>query len=351
MAEALTKAVHVRSAITDWLLSARLPNWDLGLVVISEYHSVIEAMWHGFDEEHPLHGEASACAASHGIERVYEAGDQMLGTLMKRFDHCRMVVFSMHGMGPNNADVPSTLLLPELLYRDHFREPFFQSPQWGATASRVATMDADSAWERAIWNGFPRQNRFREKVRGGVAKVVRRVAERIRPEPSLDWMPATKYMQFWRQMPAFALPAYYDGRIRLNLIGRESNGVVPPEAYEPTCDKLERLLNECTDTISGSPVVAKFTRPSKNGLEVASSDADVLVDWHGAPLGLDHPRLGRIGPVPYRRPGGHTGATGVAFFSDPVAAEQSASSFDIVPTVIRMLGLDPSRRLSGRSLV
>ena len=91
----------------------------------------------------------------------------------------------------------------------------------------------------------------------------------------------------------------------------------------------------------------------KGKFDVTSSEADLLVNWDTAPLGLDHPRLGRIGPFPYRRTGGHTGKNGVAYFSDRdgVEAVEAASSFDVVPTIIEMLGKEPHPGVSGRSFV
>ena len=38
---------------------------------------------------------------------------------------------------------------------------------------------------------------------------------------STDWVPASRYRSHWATMRAFALPSMYDGRIRLNLRGRE----------------------------------------------------------------------------------------------------------------------------------
>ena len=40
-------------------LSKRLPDWDLGVVVISECHSAIEPLFHGLDSNHPFHVLAS----------------------------------------------------------------------------------------------------------------------------------------------------------------------------------------------------------------------------------------------------------------------------------------------------
>ena len=55
MGDALAEGVAARSKIALWLLKERFPDWELGLIHVSEAHSVIEALWHGVDEEHPLY--------------------------------------------------------------------------------------------------------------------------------------------------------------------------------------------------------------------------------------------------------------------------------------------------------
>jgi hypothetical protein len=53
MGEALVRAIEVRGEATEWLLGERLAGWDLAVVVVSEFHSAVEALYHGWDEGHP----------------------------------------------------------------------------------------------------------------------------------------------------------------------------------------------------------------------------------------------------------------------------------------------------------
>jgi predicted AlkP superfamily phosphohydrolase/phosphomutase len=216
----------------------------------------------------------------------------------------------------------------------------------------VPIMDADSGWEPAVLKRFSDFKSPARKLQRGLLSVARRLRLAKGSEFNLDWMPATHYRRFWRHMPAFALPAYYEGYVRLNLAGREKHGVIPAESYDDARTKIEKLVGECTDPVTGKRITAEFIRPKKDKFDILASEADLLINWDGAPLAMEHPTLGRIGPIPYRRVGGHTGKSGVAFFSDRTGLEAvpSASSFDVVPTVIGMLGLEPVAGLSGRSL-
>jgi predicted AlkP superfamily phosphohydrolase/phosphomutase len=156
-------------------------------------------------------------------------------------------------------------------------------------------------------------------------------------------------------MPAFALPSFYDGRIRVNLRGRERNGIVEPSRYEETCRELEALVRECRNPRTGEPVVDAVERAwTRNPLELTGSEADLVIVWRGVAAALEHPRLGLVGPLPLRRTGGHTGPHGVAYIAgaglEP-GDRGERSSFDVVPTLAKLIGAGSSGSLSGRSLI
>ena len=95
-------------------------------------------------------------------------------------------------------------------------------------------------------------------------------------------MPATRYQKFWPQMRAFALPSFYDGRIRVNLAGREAQGIVPLENYEAVCNEIVSLLGACRDSITGVPAVKHIDRPTtRNPLALQATEADLVVVWNG----------------------------------------------------------------------
>jgi predicted AlkP superfamily phosphohydrolase/phosphomutase len=171
----------------------------------------------------------------------------------------------------------------------------------------------------------------------------------------MEWQPAYRYRHYWPRMEAFALPSYYDGQIRLNLRGRERNGRVDPARYDETVQAVETLLGECRNSLTGEPAVAFVERAStRDPLALDPSEADLRVVWRGLITGLEHPRLGLVGPVALRRTGGHTGSHGVAYISAPGIAPGDhgvRSSFDVAPTVVDLLGGPPVLGMTGRSLL
>jgi predicted AlkP superfamily phosphohydrolase/phosphomutase len=362
MGNALVRAVEQRSRMTKWLLSDRLTDWDLGIVVVSELHSAIEALWHGVDESHPLHRHPSSGAAGKGLIDVYKAVDRLIGDLAAAYEGRDLVVFSMHGMGPNQSDVPSMLLLPELLYRLHFGKPFFREPEsWSKAPDGVPTITGSDHWHIETpdtRNVLERIGDFADrKVPQRIRHLVPAAAlkSRQRRKPSLAWMPAARYQPFWRKMRAFALPSYYDGSVRINLSERERHGLVPVHSYESECREIVDILEECRDPFTGDAVVDHVEYYGRDApLAVHQSQGDLIVVWKGAPLAFEHPKVGRIGPVPFRRTGGHTGPFGIAYLKcDAVASGDygTRSSFDVVPTLLDLLHQPVPAEINGKSLI
>jgi predicted AlkP superfamily phosphohydrolase/phosphomutase len=352
--DALTQAVEVRSRAARWLLKERLPGWNLGVVVISECHSATEPLWHGVDEEHPLHALESAPPAGAALRKVYAAIDRLIGELHETFSDATLVLVAMHGMGPNESDVAAMVLLPELLYRLAFGSPYMRQVEFPlALPDGTPILAEDTHWLDTMAQAVPdlelslSQRAMRRIKRMAIGKNCAATGNDLR------WMPAARYSHFWPEMPAFALPSFYDGRVRLNIAGREKRGIVPAAEYVEVCNQIRDLVGECRNLLNGNPVVSEIYCPKQNPNAVGPTEADVYIVWKGAALGFSHPRLGCIGPVPYLRTGGHTGKRG---FLNLVGSDIGnghhglVSSFDVVPTIIELLGHPRLPRISGRSL-
>jgi hypothetical protein len=93
---------------------------------------------------------------------------------------------------------------------------------------------------------------------------------------------------------------------------------------------------------------------TREPLALAGSEADLIVVWRGVVTAIEHPRLGLVGPVPLRRTGGHTGRYGVAYVVAPgldPGDRGVRSAFDVVPTIVELLGDRPPAYMSGESLL
>ncbi len=336
--EALVEAVEQRARIGRWLLTERFDNWQLALFTVAELHSAIEPFWHGVDAGHPLHHAESAAAAREALEAVYRAVDRLLAQWTD-LPGVELAVFSMHGMGGNHADLPSMLFLPELLYRRRFGEAAFQVPSsWSDTAGRPVMLAADADWSSRLLACI-------EPRHGGVPSP-------LETSGALAWMPASAYRGAWPEMDAFALPSFYDGRVRVNLAGREARGRVEPASYQACLDAVVADVEAARDWRSGEPVVASVSRHRGDPMALAPSDADLCIRWRGYADGWQHPRFGHVGPAPFRRTGGHQGP-GLALLRDmglPVGDHGMASAFDVAPTLLRRLHQAPPTPFSGAVL-
>jgi len=377
MGEALSRALDVRTRAARWLATDRVPDWDLFIAVAGEVHGAIEGLWHGVDPGHPHHGHPSAAAAERALVDVHRALDRMVGELVSADRNAAVVAFNMGGMGQNQSDIPSMVLLPELLYRHAFGRSLLTVPsEWAAAPSRLPVLEEGKSWSASgeAWvppisveepdpplSGALRSlaRRLPAPVKGAL-KGVRAAAADWRSHGGrtarldLHWQPALRYRLHWPRMPAFALPSFYDGRIRINLQGRERHGVIEPSRYEETCRGLETMLRECRNPRTGEPMVDFVERAStRDPLALTGSEADLIVVWRGVAAALEHPRLGQIGPVPLLRTGGHTGPHGMAYAVAPGLEPGDRgvrSAFDVVPTIARLLGQQPPAHTSGTSL-
>ncbi len=362
--ERLTAALHKRTALTQWLLQERLPDWDLAISVVSELHSAIEPLWHGFDETHPLHTATSARAAREGLFNVYRALDEMIGSMRAAFPDAALLAFSMHGMGANDADVASMVLLPELLYRRTYGTSRLSVPaHWRAATGGIPMLGEDEHWDAAVLACIRDDGLI-----GRALRKARRVATRQpatggtgsggdadRADFPIAWMPSARYAPYWREMEAFAIPSFYDGRIRLNVSGREAHGFIEAADYDDVCAAVRADLMACRCGRTGRPVVREILRPhGADPFAVPDTDGDLEIIWDGLPLSFVHPRYGEIGPVPFRRTGGHTGGDGVFWLAGTgvkAGNHGRASAFDVAATIHDWLRDGSAPPASGESVL
>jgi len=367
--ELICRSVRQRGEIAEWLFGERFTDWDVALLGFTEPHDALEILFHGMDSDHHAAHLPSAPVAREGLIAVYEAVSAEIERLMDRFPDASFAIFTMHGMGQNDFDLATTLLLPELMYRMSFGETLFHGrPRWREGPSPL--LGPGESWNEAVIGAMrhPIRKEIPRRLRRGANRIyelgMRALAlPRARPAPiphaekafGVDWMPAYQYHRYWPQMDAFGMLGYADGRIRINLEGRERHGRVPREQYLETLRKIEETLLACVDTKTGQPVVSELTRTAPDDpMSIGETQADLCVLWNGSPVGFRHPVLGEIGPAPLWRTGGHSGGHGALYLraADLVPGDYGVrSSFDVAPTIVDLLGLPRPDRMDGDSVV
>lgn len=374
--KALEIGISRRSAICQDLLEQE--NWDLFLTIFGETHSAGHYLWHLSQQDHPLYKSVGAQADGDALLEVFEAIDKAIGEILtKAPKDAYVTVFAAHGMGDNVMDLPSMLFLPELLYRFNFPGKVGIAPGKLGTTPRppIAKGRVKRGWMGTAWSMKHESNPIKGFLR---RKLPRKVFSRLEPlfgpaqQPDLispfvlrDQMsdpqyfqPALWYKPFWPQMKAFALPSYSEGYIRINLKGREPEGIVDPSEYNALCDELSQILYRLKDGRTGKPMVTEIirTRQQPTDNDPKLPDADLVIIWQEEnPTDVvDSPDLGRIGPVPFNRTGSHR-ARGFFLAKGPGIAPGSTlpvgHALDLAPTVLELMGADIPEYFEGKPMV
>lgn len=369
----LLQGLELRVDICRDLL--RQEQWDLFLTIFGETHSAGHDLWYLSQKEHPLYPHrAKEMPEGDPMLDVFQAADRALGEILSEAaEDTNVVVFSVHGSGDNTTDVTSMLFLPEFLYRFSFPgQAMFAPGQAGAPVPPVVTSSRHQEWSSDIWEYRTIRNPLERWLRRWIPgrfqrhlnRIFRQSGQTLATSAQLQkqghpyfWQPTMWFRPFWSQMQAFALPSFSEGYIRINVAGREPEGIVSPDRYGELCDELTQQLYQLVNPRTGEPIVEKVirTRTSAAEQDPKLPDADLVVKWCDAAADVvDHPQLGRIGPVPYRRTGSHR-AKGFMIVNGPEieagATWPAGHSVDLAPTLLDLMGAPIPEHFDGRSLV
>jgi predicted AlkP superfamily phosphohydrolase/phosphomutase len=361
-----------------WLLEQH-PDWDLLVTCVSEFHTIGHQMWHGIDERHPLHGTPWAETAGRCSDQTATELDASIGRLVDALpDDTTVLVFALHGMQVAD-DVASTLLMPELFHRLHVGKGrgLLADPDqeaWRRDGMPPMVPEAGEEWGDYI------ADRFADDPKGQLRRAVRRrmsrrtfdglrrlagkpmtvpqaaMANTTPPEftdvtvedidrfrRGIDFQVVAWYRRHWPQMPYFALPTFGDGHVRVNLRGRERDGIVERDDYRRACDDAIDVLRQAINPRTGSSIVGDVIRlRDGDPCDPDGPDADLLIVFQDGPDAVDHPDVGTVGPYPHLRSAQHS-PNGFVLMSGPgvlPGRREARPTIDLTPTVLSLLGAD-----------
>jgi len=288
------------------------------------------------------------------VRTVYEAVDEQVGAILADCDPDTVVVASDHGMGR---------------YRGHeFRVNEFLRdsgdvtavkggegmPTWATVrdaqlkAGKSETEPSDSALAGAM-AGLARLGITSQQI-GNALELVgldEFVAQRV---------PASLVSAGTEQVDFPDSRAYMRSRIecgvRINLDGREPDGVVPVEEYEDVRDDLVRRLS-AVRTPDGDPVFEDVARREEY---FEGPHADEAADVITVPSDFDHFLSARLSGSRFgepTEPWNHKrdGIVAVAGETvDETVESTDAHLFDVAPTVLATMGVPADERMDGTVL-
>ena len=371
----LEVGISRRSAICQDLLQREA--WDLFLTIFGETHSAEHFLWHLSQPDHPLYQMLGSRLSSDPLLEVFEAIDKAIGEILTKVpDDAYVLIFADHGMGSNIMDLPSMLFLSELLYRYNFPgQVGIAAGQLGKSPGQPFTgMRAKQGSLGMLWSLKHDSNALKRFLRRNTPT---KLFDRLEPffgssqfpdlispfqlreqSDPFFYQPAVWYRSFWPRMKAFALPSFSEGYIRINLQGREPEGIVAPDEYEAICDELTQVLYRLKNARTGKPMVQKVIRTRQQATECEPKlpDADLVVLWQEDQTTdvADSPDVGRIGPVPYFRTGSHR-SEGFLMAKGPGIAPGSSlpvgHALDLAPTILKLMGAPIPEYCEGISLL
>jgi predicted AlkP superfamily phosphohydrolase/phosphomutase len=367
---ALQQSTSARASICRDLM--RRSDWDLFITAFGDTHTAGHDLYNRSQSTHPLYPYVKAENDPDPLLTAYQAVDRAIGEILTEVpEDAYVCVFSPHGMGPDYTDMPTMAFLPELLYRFSFPGKVAIAPgQVGDPIPPMITKPIRNSWAGEVWSKLYEPNFFKRLwktwthkwfLRGRQHGLLSPYALLDYPDPNqeevaLGWMPVMWYSALWPKMKAFALPTYAHGHIRINLKGRERDGIVDAAEYDALCDELTAILYRLKDARTGQPIVEAVyrTRASASAAEANLPDSDLVVVWKELLTDVvDSPDLGRIGPLTHFRAGSHLNrgffmAKGPGIAPGSTLAE--SDTVDVPATLLTLMGIAVPDHFEGKPL-
>ena len=333
--EATRRMTHLATTLME------RERWDLVVMTLAATHSGGHQLWDATNVRGRV-SEESRRELSDALLRLYQESDRGIGKIVEAAGpDATCMIFSLHGMGDQASLGP---ILPEMLQR---------ILSGGAPAEAA---DGGESWMARLRWAVP--NEWRSAVK-------RRLPMGLQHRISLAWKGTGR--EDWSSTRAFCLPEDREGFIQVNLKGREAHGIVDPgEPYDELCREIREGLGTFVDSDTGAPVIRKVETswelfPNMKP-EIRLRVPDLIIRWcDQASARIRSVSSPRYGDVVWPRPGvvmdgqsGHHRGPGwllaVGPRVKPGGAIDSASTLDLPPTALALLGRKIPGDLAGRPI-
>jgi predicted dehydrogenase/predicted AlkP superfamily phosphohydrolase/phosphomutase len=340
----LLAAVAKKTQVVKWLMDKE--NWDFFLVVFGESHPAGHYFWHYHDESYIAHSKDKPGLSA--LRDVYTALDDAIGELVQSAGKDTTVILtSGDGMGPNYS---GSHLLGDLLSQ---MKLFNHIPVGANGAAGNVGAKANADLMSTVRNMVPKS------VRVAVSRSLlpRSVNEKL----SLRWKTAGIS---WQHTRAFLIENANEGYIRINLKGREPEGIVEPgKEYEELCEELYRTLNDASNPGNGERAAHTVYKTDDiyHG-PCRSHMPDIIINWNDDAKLTTELLTESYGVVRSEQPGYavapyYTGNHRPIAFITSVGPQvpqgkilDGTSILDLAPTILTHFGITSPEYMEGRVL-
>jgi predicted AlkP superfamily phosphohydrolase/phosphomutase len=320
--------------------------WDLFMAAFATLHRGGHKLW----DFSGTFGKASANDRkefSHALRDIYAACDKAVGELAETAgDDTNLLVFSLHGMQPNTD---RSHLLPKLLdcILNANSKHTQQSRRHHSSFRRKIREIRDGISTTWLSVAFPPYSSARNLFFSFTSKL-------FKPVPRIF------------NTPAFSIPTCLTGYIRINLRGREKNGIVElGKEYDQLCSVIIEDLKTFVDADTKEPIVEQVMRSDElfgSGLRLQYLP-DIIVQWASTPsinhrtivsnrypsFSISMPKLNLNG-----RSGNHSSEGFLLTVGSEIphnSQVENGNILDLAPTIFALLGIPKPIQMCGNSLL
>ena len=305
-------------------------DYELIVVGFGETHDIAHLMW-------PFDQDAQASAGcdpelAHGLRSIYQAVDAEIGLFLDEMSPgFRLMILSAYGI---KSQFPTARLGELLLDRLGYRIP----------AKQKANLLNPISIARKI---------VPEAIRYRLSRYL-----------GFDFQQKLLHESFthgtdWSRTRAFMIPTLFQNYVRVNLNGREPQGIVDAADYPALLDEIEQQMRLITDPATGQSAISSVLRlcdpslvdPRKN------TGPDLIIHWKENRHFLEH-ATHPSGDLKQTQPSFNRSSyhklPGFVIMQGPgvkPGAKDRCGILDIAPTCMDLLGVGGTDKLAGKSLV
>jgi len=340
--ERLIRAARAKTEAVLWLMEQSL--WDLFVTVYCETHPAAHYCWSPGGNRA---SDGTNASPPDLILKVYQEIDEGIGRILEHVgDDVTVFVVSGDGVGPNHA---GWHLLPEVLQR----LGFFSTPGRQQTHTpEHAVQGQDEEQPRHDGGGLLKRAKnlvspdFRKAIARRLPNALRDAINRRMEAAGVDWS-GTR---------AYCLPTDLEGCIRINLKGREPQGMVSPgDEYEQVCTEIAEGLRRLINPSTGLPAVRRVIQTDAlYPGERRDYLPDLIVVWSDE-AEITEVRSDEIGTLRGVSPDARTGThspPGFMIARGPTVPRgrtlEGGQVIDLAPTILAKLGVSLPEHMDGK---
>jgi len=256
--EALFSAIDRKAETVKYLL--RREPWDLFMFVFGETDVAIHYFWKYHDRHSPQRNKSlDVLMGMDPIYEIYNRIDKHIGTFLEIApEDTTFIIMSDHGAGGVGNKV---------IYLNRFLE----------TNGLLSFCDNPAR---------VKFNRYMDTIKDFVRLMLpAQMVKHLRFNPKgmgLKWESKMRFSCIdWKHTKAYAEETPYYPNVRINLRGREPDGIIEKSEYQEIVNKILSLLDNWMDPETGAKIIKKAHKREDlyNG-EYIEKASDIIISWN-----------------------------------------------------------------------